>query len=139
MLEIPSSVLSQLLAHLIDGLPDEACGLLAGSLGTDGQPCVVDAWYPSSNQASSSRVYTIDPKVHLRADRDSEDRGAEIVGVAHSHTHSEPFPSPTDVAQAPDPAWHYVIVSFRLGEPMVRSYRILEGQIAEEPVVVTDL
>ena len=138
MLEIPSSVLSEMLAHLVDGLPDEACGLLSGTLGADGTPCVVDAWYPSPNQASSSRVYTVDPKVHLRADRDAEDRGAELVGVVHSNTHSEPFPSPTDVAQAPDPAWHYVIVSFRLGQPMVRSYRIIEGEIAEEPVLVTE-
>ena len=131
-------MLDQLLAHLIDGLPDEACGLLGGSLGAGEQPCVVDAWYPSPNRASSSRVYTIDPKVHLQADRDAEERGVELVGVVHSHTHSEPYPSPTDVAQAPDPNWHYVIVSFRLGEPMVRSYRIADGDIAEEPVLVVD-
>ena len=138
MLHVPAALLDQLLAHLIDGLPDEACGLLGGRLGTDGEPCEVDAWYPSPNRASSSRVYTIDPKVHLHADRDAEDRGVELVGVVHSHTHSEPYPSPTDVAQAPDPNWHYVIVSFRLGEPMVRSYRIVEGEISEEPVVVLD-
>jgi proteasome lid subunit RPN8/RPN11 len=76
--------------------------------------------------------------VHLQADRDAEDRGAELVGVVHSHTHSEPYPSPTDVAQAPDPAWLYVIVSFRLGQPMLRSYRILEGEIIEEPVLVLE-
>lgn len=127
-----------MLAHLVDGLPDEACGLLGGTLSAEDTPCVVDAWYPSTNQASSSRVYTVDPKVHLRADRDAEDRGVELVGVVHSHTHSEPFPSPTDVAQAPDPAWHYVIVSFRLGPPMVRSFRIIEGEITEEPVLVTE-
>ena len=72
-------------------------------------------FYPSPNVAASSRVYTIDPKTHLRADRDAEDRGLEIIGVMHSHTHTEPYPSPTDVAQAPDPSWHYVIVSFRAG------------------------
>lgn len=125
-----------MLAHLIDGLPDEACGLLGGTPAADGADCVVDSWYPSANHAASSRVYTIDPKVHLRADRDCEDRGVELVGVVHSHTHSEPYPSPTDVAKAPDPAWHYVIVSFRLGQPMVRSYRIVEGEITEEPVLV---
>ena len=138
MLQLPATVLNDLLAHLSDGLPDEACGLLGGKLETGADPCVVDAWYPSPNRASSSRVYTIDPKVHLRADRDAEDRGSELVGVVHSHTHSEPYPSPTDVAQAPDPAWHYVIVSFRLGQPMVRSYRIREGEILEEPVLVLE-
>jgi proteasome lid subunit RPN8/RPN11 len=83
-------------------------------------------------------VYTIDPRTHLRADRDAEDRGTEIVGVVHSHTHTEPYPSPTDVRQAPDPAWHYVIVSFRLGVPMLRSFRIRDGEIDEEPVAVVD-
>ena len=81
-------------------------------------------------------MYTVDPKDHLRADRDAEDRGIEIMGVVHSHTHTEAYPSPTDVAQAPDPTWHYVIVSFRQEEPVLRSYRIVDGAIAEEPVVV---
>ena len=138
MLQISSALLNDLLAHLVDGLPDEACGLLGGKPSSGSDPGVVDAWYPSANNAASSRVYTIDPKVHLRADRDAEDRGSELIGVVHSHTHSEPYPSPTDVAQAPDPAWHYVIVSFRLGQPMVRSYRIIEGEIAEEAVFVSD-
>ena len=137
MLQFTRSAHLELLAHLLDGLPDEACGLIGGQPAPDGGVCAVDSYYPSVNVAASSRVYTIDPKTHLRADRDAEDRGAEIVGVVHSHTHTEPFPSPTDVAQAPDPSWHYVIVSFRLGEPMLRSYRIVDGEILEEPVSVS--
>ena len=35
----------------------------------------------------------------------------------HSHTHTEAYPSPTDVAQAPDPGWHYVIVSLKREAP----------------------
>jgi [CysO sulfur-carrier protein]-S-L-cysteine hydrolase len=136
VLHLTEAVHADLIAHLVDGLPDEACGLLGGRPGVDGEPCVVDTWYPSPNVAASSRIYTIDPKTHLRADRDAEDRGIEIVGVVHSHTHTEPYPSPTDVAQAPDPGWHYVIVSFRLGAPMLRSYRIVDGIITEEPVQV---
>ena len=78
------------------------------------------------------------PQDHLRADRDAEDRGLAIVGVMHSHTHTEAYPSPTDVAQAPDPDWHYLIVSLRQPEPVLRSYRIADGNIAEEPVVLID-
>ena len=70
------------------------------------------------------------------ADRDAEDAGHEIIGVVHSHTHTEPYPSPTDVQQAPDPTWHYVIVSFRLGVPALRSFRIVDGSVAEEAVEV---
>ena len=56
----------------------------------------------------------------------------------HSHTHTEAYPSPTDVAQAPDPDWHYVIVSLREAEPVLRSYRIVDGNIDEEAVVLLD-
>jgi len=129
-----------LVAHLHDGLPDEACGLVAGPTTSDEGPSIahVTDFYPSPNVAASSRVYTIDPTTHLRADRDAEGKGLEILGVVHSHTHTEPYPSPTDVAQAPDPGWHYVIVSFRQGPPVLRSYRIVDGTITEEPVVVVE-
>jgi proteasome lid subunit RPN8/RPN11 len=81
-------------------------------------------------------VYTIDPRDHLRIDREAEDAGLEIVGVMHSHTHTDAYPSPTDVAQAPDPGWHYIIVSLRQDAPVLRSYRIIDETITEEPVVV---
>ena len=121
-----------MLGHAYDGLPDEACGLLAGPPGTD--KCTV--FYPCRNAAESSKVYTVDPKDHLRADRDAEARGLEIIGVMHSHTHTEAYPSPTDVAQAPDPAWHYVIVSLRAEAPTLRSYRIEGETIGDEVVSV---
>ena len=113
-----------------DGLPLEACGLLGGH--RDGR---VEVFYPCRNAAASARVYEVDPRDHLRADRDAEDRGLEIIGVVHSHTHTDAYPSPTDIAQAPDPGWHYVLVSLR-DEPVGRSYRILDGNPSEEPVVV---
>lgn len=133
MLRLPHDVWHQVVAHALDGLPLEACGLLAARPGT----ADVEVFYPCGNDAASSKLYTVNPRDHLRADRDAEDRGLEIVGVVHSHTHTEPYPSPTDVAQAPDPSWHYVIVSLRDVEPMLRSYRIVDGEIAEEAVAVT--
>lgn len=134
MLHLTRGVWSRLVGHAYDGLPDEACGLLAGPPGTDRAV----AFYPCRNAASSSRVYSIDPMEHLRADRDAEARGLEIIGVVHSHTHTEAHPSPTDVEQAPDPAWHYVIVSLRQDAPVTRSYRISDGTIEEEVVALSD-
>lgn len=138
-----------MVGHCLDGLPLEACGLLAGpssaaqpdpSQGDLSRPDVGRGLvcYPCRNAAASSRVYEIEPRDHLRADRDAEDKGLEIIGVFHSHTHTEPYPSPTDVAQAPDPAWHYLLVGLRDGEPVTRSYRIVEGNITEEPVVLDE-
>jgi proteasome lid subunit RPN8/RPN11 len=130
-------VLTSMVAHCLDGAPLEACGLLAGSIGGDGEsPVVATICFPATNAAGSSRVYTVEPRDLLRADRAAEDAGADIVGVFHSHTHTEGYPSPTDVAQAPDPGWHYVLVSLRDVEPTVRSYRIIGGKIEEEDVVL---
>ena len=88
------------------------------------------------NAAESARVYTIDPRDHLRAERDAEDRSWEIVGVVHSHTHTEPFPSPTDIGQTTDPGWHYEIIGLKRDSPELRSYRIVDGMATEEPIEV---
>jgi proteasome lid subunit RPN8/RPN11 len=132
MLWLTGEVYERMVGHCLDGLPLEACGLLGGVAET-GKASVC---YPTANVAASARVYTVDPLQHLRADRDAERRGLEIIGVFHSHTHTDAYPSPTDVDQAPDPTWHYVVVSLRDTSPVVRSYRIVEGKIAEEPVVL---
>ena len=112
--------------------PLEMCGLIAGPPGQDHAV----RFYPCHNDAQSAKVYTIAPLDFMRAEDDADDRGDEINGVVHSHTHSEPYPSPTDVAQAVDPSWHYVIVSLKRDAPEVRSYRIVDGTITEEPVEV---
>jgi [CysO sulfur-carrier protein]-S-L-cysteine hydrolase len=134
MLRLPDRAFLEIVGHAYDGFPLEACGLLGGEEGATGVGRA-DVFYPCANVAESSKLYTVDPKDFLRADRDAERRGIGIVGVVHSHTHTEAYPSPTDVAQAPDPTWHYVIVSLRDEAPSVRSYRIIDGNIAEEPVV----
>ncbi len=110
--------------------PLEMCGLIAGEPGS-GHAAV---YYRCRNAAESAKVYTVDPHDHLRAERDADDRDWEINGVVHSHTHSEPYPSPTDIGQAPDPEWHYVIVSLKRDAPELRSYRIVDGEVTEEPV-----
>jgi len=132
MLRLPSEVYLEMVGHCIGGLPDEACGLLGGHASTG----EVTRCYLSPNLAASAKLYTVDPKVFLAADRDAERRGEEILGVFHSHTHTDAYPSPTDVAQAPDPGWHYVLVSLRDTHPVVRSYAIVDGQITEESVVL---
>jgi len=130
MLRLTELTHGQMLAHAYDGLPFEACGLLGG----DPLTGKVSVFYPCRNEAASAKLYTIDPADHYRAELDADDRDWEINGVVHSHTHSEPYPSPTDVAQAPDPGWHYVIVSLKRDAPELRSYRIVDGTIEEESV-----
>lgn len=120
--------------------PYECCGLIAGAGSHDPSTAgaVAERFYACRNAAASARVYTIDPSDHLRAERDADDADLEINGVVHSHTHTEPYPSPTDIAQAPDPGWHYVIIGLKREVPEVRSYRIIDGLVTEEPLEIID-
>jgi proteasome lid subunit RPN8/RPN11 len=140
MLRISPLVHAEIVAHCLAGLPEEACGLLAAAPTPPGATApadhTVERCYPARNVAASAKLYIVHPQDHLRADRDAESAGLELVGVFHSHTHTDAYPSPTDVAQAPEPGWHYVIVSLRQAVPSLRSYRISEGEVTEEPLVV---
>ena len=126
-----------IVAHCYDGRPDEACGLLAGPLDADHEPAGdVTSVYPCTNADASARTYTVDSRELLRALRDAESRGEDLVGVWHSHTHTDAYPSETDVRQAFEPGWIYVLVSLAREEPVMRAYRIRDGEIAEVAVEV---
>jgi [CysO sulfur-carrier protein]-S-L-cysteine hydrolase len=103
---------------------------LVGELGSG----LVTRVVPTRNVAESSRLYVVDPRDLMRTDREAEAEGVAIIGVFHSHTHTDPYPSPTDIAQAPDPGWHYVLVSLRDELASVRSYRIVADGVIEEPI-----
>jgi [CysO sulfur-carrier protein]-S-L-cysteine hydrolase len=128
MLAFVNRTFAEMIGHAYDGYPLEACGLLVG------RGDQVQRFVACTNETASARVYSIPGKELLRAEREAEADGLEIIGVFHSHTHSEPYPSPTDVDQAPDPGWHYVIVSLKREAPETRSYRIVDGTISEERV-----
>jgi len=136
VLRITRSAHLEMVRHAVVGLPNEACGLLGGPFGAD----LVSAFVPTRNADASAKTYSIGADGFLAADQALGPLGLDVVGVMHSHTHTDPYPSPTDVAQADNPllmGWHYVIVSLRDELPMLRSYRIVDGGITEEAVVVS--
>jgi [CysO sulfur-carrier protein]-S-L-cysteine hydrolase len=136
VLHLPATIHAEIVGHCLRGLPDEACGLLGG----DPASGAVQRCYRVPNAAASAKLYTIDPREFMHADRDAEERAMQIIGVFHSHTHTDAYPSPTDVERAADPmsdpAWHYVIVSLRDTHPVLRSFRVRDGRVDEEPVVL---
>ncbi len=136
MLRLGRAAYLQIVAHALDGLPEEACGLLAAP--TQGDSGDVRAVYPCRNIRASARVYEPHPLDIQGADDDAGARGLTITGVYHSHTHTDAWPSPTDVEQAGWPEWHYAIVSLRHPEPVLRSFRIVDGSIEEEPVALEE-
>ena len=75
--------------------------------------------------------YTIDPREQLRAFRDMEAKGEELVAVYHSHPITQPYPSPTDRAEAHYPEAFYVLVSLRDATPEIRAYRVRKDWVLE--------
>ena len=142
MLYLAAAARELIVAHALGGFPDEACGLLGGTatgeLDAAGLPVArVEAFVATRNHDASSRTYSIGPEGWAAAEAVFDPAGWWSVGVAHSHTHSEAWPSPTDVDKADNPlleGWHYVIVSLRDATPVLRSF-ILDGrQVQEEEV-----
>ena len=136
VLELTRDVHESMVAHALDGLPDEACGLFA----TDPATARVSRFFPMANTAASSQLYRLDGREMMAVEAAADDAGLLVAGVMHSHTHTTAYPSPTDVrdAEAFDPfgAWLFIIVSLKHAEPALRAYRILGDAITEEPVVV---
>jgi proteasome lid subunit RPN8/RPN11 len=132
----------RVVAHCYDGLPDEACGLFAGRLGDDWVPTgIVEDVYPCRNSDASARTYTVDEQDYRAADNECRSRGLDIVGGWHSHTHTEAYPSDTDVRQSVPlgPNFIFVIVSLKRAEPSLRAYRIRGEEILELAVRVEGL
>lgn len=158
MLEVTKQIKSAMVAHSIAALPDEACGLMATSVMTTGAATAgtagkssseresssehvrVDRFYPMSNAAESPHIYRLDSLEMIAVEKSADVDKLTIVGVMHSHTKTTNYPSPTDIADAarfdPFGVWHFVIVSLKHSDPSLRSFRILNGNVTEEPVLV---
>ena len=68
--------------------------------------------------------YRIDPREQLDAFRAMDAEGEELAAIYHSHPASQPYPSPTDRAEAHYPDAVYVLVSLRTSVPEVEAWRI---------------
>jgi proteasome lid subunit RPN8/RPN11 len=132
VLEIRRDLVDAIIAHARRDHPDEVCGIVAGRIGSD-RP---ERFIPMANAERSMTFYRFDSMEQLKVWREMDDRDEEPVVIYHSHTSTEAYPSRTDIAYASEPNAHYLLVSTReeLGEPDVRSYRIVDGEVTEEEV-----
>ena len=135
MLSIPRELHDKIVAHARKDHPDEACGVIAGPEGSD-RP---ERFIPMENAERSPTFYRFDSQEQLRVWREMDDRDEEPVVIYHSHTATEAYPSRTDISYASEPNAHYVLVSTRDDEQAeFRSYRIVDGDVTEEPVQVQE-
>ena len=136
-LEISRTMVEAILEQSRAEYPDECCGVILGPIGS-GKAL---RHKPMINAAHSPTFYEFDPKDLLKLYREVDDNDEEIVVIYHSHTETEAYPSRTDIAYAGEPGAHYVLVSTRkeiATTPEFRSYRIVDGVVTEEPVIILD-
>lgn len=81
----------------------------------------------------------IEPSEQLKIFNAIEKNGMELLGIYHSHTFTEAYPSPTDMELAFYPEAHYVIVSLKdLDFPVIKAFKTNEGLITEEEICEED-
>ena len=135
MLRIDRATYDQIVAHARRDHPDEACGVVAGPVGTD----LPTRFVPMLNAARSPTFYEFDSGDLLRLYREMDDRDEEPVVIYHSHTATEAYPSRTDISFAGEPGAHYVLVSTRESDSEeIRSFRIVDGVVTEEEINIVD-
>jgi proteasome lid subunit RPN8/RPN11 len=137
VLSIRRELVDAIVAHARRDHPDEACGVVAGPTGSDRPTRFV----PMLNAARSPTFYEFDSADLLRLYKDMDANDEEPVVIYHSHTATEAYPSRTDIALAQEPRAHYVLVSTRDGADVdgpaeFRSFRIVDGNVAEEEIEV---
>jgi len=125
--------------HCLAAAPNEACGMLGGK---DGR---VEKTFCMTNAQPDTDYYEMDPEEQFRVMKDIRDSGLELIGLFHSHPHSQAYPSSVDVNQAYWPGTQlpnypdavYVIVTLMdRAKPVARGFSIEEGKVTEVKVNV---
>lgn len=135
MLHITKNDYEKILNHAIEGLPNEACGLIAGTV-EDGIKVVREV-YLLTNVDASNEHFTIDPKEQLKAVKDMRAKGYQQFGNWHSHPESPSRPSEEDKRLAYDSKADYLILSLEDREHPVLNAFLIENhtEVSKEEIV----
>jgi proteasome lid subunit RPN8/RPN11 len=135
VLVIRSDLVDAMVNHARADHPDEACGVIAGPEGSD-RP---ERFIKMDNAERSPTFYRFDSGEQLKVWRAMDEADEAAIIIYHSHTATEAYPSRTDISYASEPNAHYVLVSTRdADEHELRSYRVVDGVVTEEPVKIVE-
>ena len=133
-MRLPSAYHKEILAHAQEGRPNEICGLIAGKEGR-----AVKLWRTTNNDSNPRVRYNVEPLELLNILREIEANGWNLAAIYHSHPATDAYPSATDIGLAYYPQTVYIIVSLaREEEPVMRAFRIVDGQVVEDPLEVEE-
>lgn len=121
----------KIVKHASACLPEEACGLIAGTEDEDEK--VISEVYLLINADHSREHFSLDPKEQLAAVKDMRVKGLKPLGNWHSHPESPSRPSVEDIRLAFDSRASYLILSLMDAEnPVLNSFHIENGEAEKE-------
>ena len=132
MLELPQTMVDQVLAHARRDHPDECCGVISAKDG------VATRLFEMQNAERSPTGFVFDSAQWLTVYREIDDADEEPLVVYHSHTMTEAYPSRTDIRWSATAGFaHWLLVSTRSEEQEVRSFTIDDGVVTEQELRLT--
>jgi proteasome lid subunit RPN8/RPN11 len=131
MITIPKFIYLQMIEHAKKESPLECCGILGGKANT------VEKAFVLQNAEKSEIRYSMSPQDQMRAFEEIEKESMQMIAIYHSHPHTIPFPSETDVKLAFYPEVSSIIISLKEREnPIVKAFRIGKEAIYLEDIEV---
>ena len=135
MIKLTKSDFEKILAHAVKELPDEACGLIAGTVEAGDKE--IKKVYLLTNIDHSNEHFSLDPKEQLEAIKDMRKNGFVPLGNWHSHPESPSRPSEEDKRLAFDSKASYMILSLMDREnPVLNSFKITGDTAEKEELVI---
>ncbi len=134
MLTIKKTDIKLIVEHARKGLPNEACGLIAGTM--DGDSKTIQKVYLLSNPDQSPEHFSIDPKEHFSAIKDMRANSWLPLGNFHSHPSTPARPSKEDIRLAYDPSASYLILSLAEDIPVLKAFGITGDEVAQQEIVI---
>jgi len=129
MIRIPKSIYQRMIEHAQKDAPLECCGILGGKEKT------VERAFELQNMEGSSIRYLMSPQEQLRVFEEMEKESIEMLAIYHSHPHTIPFPSETDVRMSFYPEVSSIIISLKEEKsPAVKAFKIDEDAIYPEEI-----
>lgn len=136
MIYIKKEDYEEIVAYAKAGLPNEACGLLGGTV--DGKDRRIEKVYYLTNIDASREHFSMDPKEQFEAVKDMRANGLSLIGNFHSHPESPSRPSEEDKRLAYDSSVRYLILSLMdMDAPVLNGFEIIDRtDVTKEEVVV---
>ena len=130
-IQIAKADFDAIVAHAKANLPEEACGLIAGSKDADVRR--IEKVYFLENIDHTNEHFSMNPKDQLTAVKDMRVKGLTPLGNWHSHPETPSRPSQEDIRLAYDSTASYLILSLMDADaPVLNGFSVKDGAVTKE-------